>query len=164
MPSPKTFSVLEAANEPYDLDVNHADRVILYRFGNRTMDWDWLSRKRQANGGAFATPPGTLLNEWALKQSSFGSNSEGIQDNPYLSMATSYQRLFDQGEGWVQDILRSVPHLGVFSVPFRYVHRPRPTKSISKMETEWLYYDGDEELLGYLVEWRDNPYRQANVA
>lgn len=164
MGNPKTFSTFEAGAERYTLDPNRADHVFLFRFGNRTVDRDWRSRKRQGSGGGFPMVSGSLLNEWAIKQTSFGSNSEGIEENPYLSMATSYQDLFDNGEVWVQNILRGTPHLGVFSVPFTYVHRPKPTKSISRAETEWLYYDGDRLLLDYLVEWRANPYRQANVA
>lgn len=161
---PKTFSPLEAGTERYQLDPNQADRVFLFRFGNSMVDRDWRSRKRQASGGGFPMVSDSELNQWAILQSSYGSSSEGIENNPYLSMATSYLDLFHNGEGWVQSILCGVPHLGVFSVPFKYVYRPRPTKGISKMETEWLYYDGDRLLLDYLVEWRANPYRQANVA
>ncbi|MEM9453038.1 MAG: hypothetical protein AAGF11_02580 [Myxococcota bacterium] len=164
MPQPKIFSVSNAGAENYTLDLNRADHVIIYRFGNSTVERDWLSRMRQTNRGGFTVSSGATLNEWALKQTSYGSNSEGIQSNPFLSVATSYDDLFAYGEGWVQEILKQVPHLGVFSVPFTSVYRPRPTKLISRQETEWLYFDGDAELLSTLVEWRDNPYRAGENA
>jgi hypothetical protein len=66
--------------------------------------------------------------------------------------------LFAHGEVWVQNILRAVPDLAHFSVPFARVFRPSPTKLISKQETEWLYYDGDATLLSCLTAFQVNPY------
>jgi hypothetical protein len=52
-----------------------------------------------------------------------------------------------------------VPTLARFSVPFTQVFRPSPTKSISKMETEWLVLDDIAPLGSYQPHWAANPYR-----
>lgn len=153
---PKTFSQSNAAGESYQL--SGIDKVIVYRFGNRDHSFDWLSRKRQTMGGNFPMLSQSKLNDWAIKQSSYGSQSENAQDNPFISVATDYGVLYRNGEGWVQKIIQSTPHLGVFAVPFSALYRPNPTKLISKQETEWLYYDGDNPITDYLIEWRDNPF------
>ena len=158
MTSPKNFSKDNAKDERFELDPHKPDHVIIYRFGDRSKDHDWLSRRRQKHGD-FGRPSANELNDWAIKQSSYGSKSEGIEDNPFLSVATDYKTLFDHGEGWVQTILREVPDLAVFSAPFGDLYRPSPTKLISKQETEWLYYDGSSPILHKLVKWVANPYR-----
>lgn len=158
MPAPKNFSVENADEEAYIIDNNHPTHVICYRFGDRTKDNDWLTAKRRETGGDFVLPGDIALNDWALKQSSYGSKSEGAKDNPFLSIATDYASCFQNGEGWVQEIIRNVPDMGVFSIPFELVYRPSPTKSISKMETEWLYCDSVSTITTHLVEWRVNPY------
>jgi hypothetical protein len=135
------------------------DKVLVYRFGDRNKAIDWLSRRRQKENGSFTKPKDSALNDWALKQSSYGSQSENVEENPFISVATSYETLYNDGEVWVQKILKEVPHIGVFSVPFDELYRPRPTKLISKKETEWLYYDGTNAIMTYFKEWKDNPYK-----
>jgi hypothetical protein len=147
MANPKNFSQLTAYGETYTLDPDNANHVILYRFGNAAVPRDWLSRMRQAHPAGFPMPSLVALNDWALKQTSFGSQSEGIEGNPFVSVATSYQTLYEHGETWVQKILQSAPNLVSFSAPFDMVFRPSPTKLISKAETEWLYYDGVTPML-----------------
>jgi hypothetical protein len=158
MPTPKNFSAMNAGNENFIIDPNNVNDVILFRFGDRNKPGNWASTRRSAAAGNFARPSNTDLNDWAIKQSSYGSSSENNADNPYLSVVTSYADLFAHGEGWVQNILRAVPDLARFSVPFARVFRPSPTKLISKQETEWLYYDGDATLLSCLTGWQVNPY------
>lgn len=157
MPAPKTFTREAAGDEPFRMADN--DHVYVYRFGDEHTAHDWLSRRRQAAGGNFPAPPPNELNDWALKQSSYGSQSENAEDNPFISVATDYETLYENGEVWVQGILRTVPTLGVFLVPAGTLYRPSPTKSISKMETEWLYYDGGAPITAHLQEWRANPKR-----
>ncbi len=157
MPAPKTFTPANATGETFQVDPN--GNVYAYRFGDQNQAWDWLSRRRQAANGNFPQPTPTELNDWALKQSSYGSQSEGIDDNPFISVATDYESLYSNGEGWVQKILQSVPTLGVFLVPPGSLYRPSPTKSISKMETEWLYYDGQAPIGNYVQSWQANPKR-----
>jgi hypothetical protein len=137
------------------------DLVTVYRFGDRDQAWDWLSPCRQQMSGGFARPTPSLLNDRAMFQVRFGRKSDPkvMTDIPFVSVATSYSRLFDRGEPWVQEILRTVPHLGVFVVPFSCVMRPSINSHASRAETEWLYYDGDEPITQYVTEWRDNPYR-----
>jgi hypothetical protein len=74
-------------------------------------------------------------------------------------VATDYNALYDNGESWVQKILQTVPTLGVFIVPFNTLYRPSPTKLISKQETEWLYFDGNNPITAYLSQWQNNPKR-----
>jgi hypothetical protein len=155
MPTPKTFTPAHAAGETFSVDPN--GDVYVYRFGDQGQARDWLSRRRQAANGNFALPTANDLNDWALKQSSYGSQSEGVANNPFISVATDYESLFTNGEGWVQKILQSVPTLGVFLVPAGSLYRPSPTKSISKMETEWLYYDGQAPITDYVDSWQANP-------
>ncbi|MFZ0710111.1 MAG: hypothetical protein WAM53_08745 [Terrimicrobiaceae bacterium] len=159
MPNPKNFAPNNAVNENYVIDANNPANVILYRFGDRNKPLDWLSRKRQANHGNYVRPSDSELNDWAILQCSYGSKSENAENNPFLSTATNYADLFQNGEIWVQGILRQVPDVAEFSVPFDRVFRSSPTKTISKTETEWVYYDGDEELLHWLVRFIDNPYK-----
>ncbi|WP_414447868.1 hypothetical protein AB4851_14920 [Burkholderia sp. 22PA0099] len=147
MPTPKNFSPITANGETYTLDPARPNHVILYRFGNAAVPRDWLSRMRQAHPGGFPMLSPPALNEWALKQTSYGSQAEGIEGNPFVSVATSYQALYDHGEGWVQKIIQNTPNLVSFSAPFNMVFRPSPTKLISKSETEWLYYDGVTPML-----------------
>jgi len=158
MPDPKIFSTANAGDEAYELV--GIDKVKLYRFGDDTVSVDWLSRARQAAGGTFTRPGKVKLNEWALLQSSYGSKSVSVGTgvNPFLSVATSYAALFKNGEPWVQKIITGTPNLAVFTVPFTVVFRPSPTKSISKMETEWLYLDDAHDIKHYLTEMRVNPY------
>jgi len=160
MPNPRNFSVLNANGENYVIDPMDPAKVKLYRFGDRNKPQNWLSPRRQANNGNYPRLSNADLNDWAIKQCSYGSASENAQDNPFLSMATSYADLFQNGEVWAQGILRQVPDLGEFSVPFDRVYRSSPTKTISKMETEWVYYDGGEPLLNWLVNFIANPYKQ----
>ncbi|MDF8263556.1 hypothetical protein [Luteipulveratus flavus] len=155
MPAPKTFSAANAAGESFRTGAGGA--VYIYRFGDQNVGRDWLSRKRQGAGGNFPAPAANTLNDWALKQSSYGSQSEGIADNPFISVATDYDELYNHGEGWVQKILQTVPTLGEFLVPPATLYRPSPTKLISKSETEWLFYDGDHPIADYLVGWQVNP-------
>ena len=157
MPTPKTFAPANAAGEAYRTEPN--GEVWVYRFGDQNQAWDWLSRKRQGAGGNFPAPTANDLNDWALKQSSYGSSSEGIEGNPFISVATDFESLYANGEGWVQKILQSVPTLGVFLVPPGALYRSSPTKLISKSETEWLFYDGGAPITQYVQEWRDNPKR-----
>jgi hypothetical protein len=163
MPHPKTFSTANAGDEAYELV--GIDQVKIYRFGDNNVSVDWLSRARQAAGGNYAKPDGPKLNEWALLQSSFGSKSTavGAGPNPFLSVATSYESLFRNGESWVQKIITGTPNLAVFTVPFTVVYRPSVTKLVSKTETEWLYLDDDHDLKHYLTEMRVNPYLIARV-
>ncbi|WP_080002568.1 hypothetical protein [Burkholderia ubonensis] len=158
MAKPKNFSPANAEGENYELDPKRPEHVIVYRFGNKDIPHDWLSRKRQEAGGNYPRPSDQDLNDWALKQSSYGSSSENAQDNPFLSVATSYTDLFNNGEVWVQKILEKAPNLVKLSVPFATVFRSSPTKLISKSETEWLYYDGDASLLSNNPEILPNPY------
>lgn len=157
MPAPKTFTPQAAANEQFRTDPH--GNVYIYRFGDQHNPLDWLSRRRQSAAGNFVAPPANDLNDWALKQSSYGSQSENVADNPFISVATDFESLYANGEGWVQKILQTVPTLGVFLVPAASLYRPSPTKSISRMETEWLYFDGAAPISTYLQEWRDNPKR-----
>lgn len=157
MPAPKNFTALNATGETFQL--SGSGMVVVYRFGDQSVAHDWLSRKRQAHGGSFPRPSPSELNDWALKQSSYGSQSENVADNPFISVATDFETLYANGEVWVQKILQQAPTLGVFAVPFATLFRPSPTKSISRMETEWLYYDGDHEIGHYATEWRANPKR-----
>ncbi|RCK69438.1 hypothetical protein DT076_11180 [Desertihabitans brevis] len=155
MPAPKTFSPEAAVGESFRLDAS--GRVYVYRFGDRSKGIDWLSRRRQGAGGGFPRPGPEELNDWALKQSSYGSSSENVADNPFLSVATDPDALYAHGEGWVQKILEAAPTLGVFLVPAGALFRPSPTKLISRSETEWLYYDGDAPITDHLEEWLANP-------
>ena len=157
MPVPKTFTPQNAGGEAYTTDPN--GNVRIYRVGDRSVARDWLSRRRKGAGGNFPGLAATDLNDWALKQSSYGSESEGIADNPFISVATDPDALFDNGEGWVQKILQTVPTLGVFVVPPGSLYRPSPTKLISRHETEWLYYDSAAPITDYLESWSANPRR-----
>jgi hypothetical protein len=157
MTAPKTFTPVIAAGEQFRTDPH--GNVYVYRFGDQGAAWDWLSRRRQAANGNFPQPVPNDLNDWALKQSSYGSQSEGVANNPFISVATDFESLYANGEGWVQKILQTVPTLGVFLVPPGSLYRPSPTKSISKMETEWLYYDGVAPINNYVQEWRANAKR-----
>lgn len=159
MPSPKNFSANNAANEAYALDPQDNTKVLVYRFGDRTKPRNWSSWKRTASEGDFDRPSNSTLNDWAIKQSSYGSKSENAKDNPFISVATDHASLYENGEVWVQDILEKTPDMGVFSVPFDLLFRPSPTKLVSKTETEWLFYDGDDSMTDYLVRWEDNPYK-----
>lgn len=158
MPNPKNFSVENAEDETFQLDPNDNTRVLIYRFGDRTKPRNWSSWKRTESNGNFMRPSNSELNDWAIKQSSYGSKSENAKDNPFISVATDPASLYNNGEIWVQQILQETPDMGVFSVPFDRLFRPSPTKSVSKMETEWLFYDGDDSLTDYLVGWQVNPY------
>jgi hypothetical protein len=100
------------------------------------------------------------LNDAALMQVRFGRKSDLGNDVPFISVATDYTALEQNGEIWVQNLLKIVPDLGVFIVTFQYVNRPSINSSCTKQETEWLYYDGDHPILDYLDEWRPNPYRE----
>jgi hypothetical protein len=156
VPLPKNFSPVIAGNEPFHLAPG-TNNVYVYRFADQAVANDWLSRKRQASNGGFARPANSVLNDWAIKQSSYGSKAEGIADNPFLSVATDYNTLFANAEIWVQKILKTAPTLGVFVVPYTTLFRPSPTKLISIQETEWLFYDGDNPLTSYLGQWLANP-------
>jgi hypothetical protein len=156
MPDPKMFSAVEAAGEAFQIDPAVPGNVIAYRFGRRNVADDWLSPLRRATGGGFPQP--LNWNEIALLQTSYGSKAETAAGNSFLSIATDHASLFNNGEVWVQNIIRETPDLGQFSIPFAAVRRPRPTKLISKQETEWLFYDGNNPLLNYLVAWLANPY------
>jgi len=160
MPSPKTFSTANVTGERYTLDPAKPGHVLVYRFADKAKATDWRSRRRNTVGGGFAKPSDSVLNDWALKQSSYGSQSENSNDNPFLSVATNYEVLYDRAEGWVKKILETAPDLGVFSVPYDKLYRPSPTKPLSKEESEWLYYDGDAELVSYLKTWAANPYKK----
>ncbi|TWA76577.1 hypothetical protein FBZ83_118116 [Azospirillum brasilense] len=160
MPNPKNFSAMNAAGERYGLDPHRAGHVLVYRFADKAKATDWRSRRRNTVGGGFAKPSDPVLNDWALKQSSFGSQSENSNDNPFVSVATDYETLYARAEGWVKKILETAPDLGVFSVPYDKLYRPSPTKPLSKEETEWLYYDGDVELMTCLQSWLANPYKK----
>ncbi|TWA62101.1 hypothetical protein FBZ82_116114 [Azospirillum brasilense] len=160
MPNPKNFSAMNAAGERYGLDPHRADHVLVYRFADKAKATDWRSRRRNTVGGGFAKPSDSALNDWAIKQSSFGSQSENSNDNPFVSVATDYETLYARAEGWVKKILETAPDLGVFSVPYDKLYRPSPTKPLSKEETEWLYYDGDVELMADLQSWLANPYKK----
>ncbi|MFC5356258.1 hypothetical protein [Azospirillum himalayense] len=160
MPSPKTFSTATAAGERYTLDPAKAGQVLVYRFADKAKATEWRSRRRNTVGGGFAKPGDSSLNDWAIKQSSFGSQSENSNENPFVSVATDYETLYARAEGWVKKILEAAPDLGVFSVPYDKLYRPSPTKPLSKEETEWLYYDGNTELETYLQSWVANPYKK----
>ena len=135
------------------------DYLKVYRFGDRGKDYDWTSPKRQATGGNFPRPTDFKLNDFALSQVRFGRKGVVGPDTPFVSIATSYEKLYEHGEPWVQELLKVVPDLGVFVVPFAAVMRPSINSSATKNETEWLYYDGDQALLGHLQAWRVNPYK-----
>ena len=134
------------------------DQVVVYRFGDRGKGYDWQSPRRQRDG-TFQRPGNSQLNALALSQVRFGRKGDVGPDTPFVSVATSYQRLYTNGEPWVQDILGKVPDLGVFVVPFACLMRPSINSHATKVETEWLYYDGDREITHYLREWRANPYK-----
>jgi len=68
--------------------------------------------------------------------------------------------LKQHGDPWVQNLLKVIPDLGVFVVPFVFVNRPSINSTATKNETEWLYYDGQKPLLDCLLEWRANPYKE----
>ncbi|WP_211102394.1 hypothetical protein, partial [Azospirillum brasilense] len=123
MPSPKTFSTANATGERYTLDPAKPGHVLVYRFADKAKATDWRSRRRNTVGGGFAKPSDSVLNDWALKQSSYGSQSENANDNPFLSVATDYEALYGRAEGWVKKILETAPDLGVFSVPGRVPKR-----------------------------------------
>ncbi|OYD80855.1 hypothetical protein [Azospirillum brasilense] len=159
MPKPKNFSVENAAGERFQLDASQPGHVLVYRFADKAKATDWKSRRRNTTGGGFAKPSDAVLNDWAIKQSSFGSQSENTNDNPFLSVATDYETLYARAEGWVKKILETAPDLGIFSVPYDKLYRPSPTKPLSREETEWLYYDGDDELETHLASWAANPYK-----
>lgn len=133
------------------------DNLKVYRFGDRGKAYDWTSPKRQSQGGNFQRPQN--LNGLALSQVRFGRKGAVGADTPFVSVATNFQALHDNGEAWVQNLLTVVPDLGVFVVPFATVMRPGINSHATKVETEWLFYDGDSALLDYLQEWRPNPYR-----
>lgn len=126
MPSPRTFSITEAGDEPYKLDPEDASKVFVYRFGRSAESRDWISRRRQNNGNFGAAAGIQDMNSLALGQSSFGSSATNVEDNPFILVATDIVSLKNNGEGWVANILSTVPNLGKFSVPFENLFRPRP--------------------------------------
>ncbi|MDH3909950.1 MAG: hypothetical protein OEU09_01550 [Rhodospirillales bacterium] len=132
----------------------------IYRFGDSGKDYDWTSPKRQKSKGNFDRQTNRDLHALALSQVRFGRKGAVGDDTPFVSVATNYKALHDNGEPWVQELLKKVPNLGVFSVPFGTVMRPGINSHATKSETEWLFYDGDAALITYLVEMIDNPYRK----
>ncbi len=134
------------------------DALRVYRFGDRSKDYDWTSPRRQAEGD-FARPTDQALNGLALSQVRFGRKGAVGKDTPFVSVATNYVALYQNGEPWVQQLLTKVPDLGVFVVPFATVMRPAINSHATKSETEWLYYDGAQALTAFLQQWRVNPYR-----
>lgn len=157
MPAPKTF----ATDPPEDEQFERTDdgHVIIFRFGNQAVDRDWLSRRRQAARGDYLKPTNDELNNLALEQTSFGREAANIEQNPFLSVATSAESLFTNCEVWVQRILETVPTLARFAIPAGDLYRPRPTKPLSTRETEWLYLDAEAPITDHLLEWLPNPYR-----
>jgi hypothetical protein len=135
------------------------DVLRVYRFGDQSKAIDWTSPKRQAVGGNFPRPSDGTLNDLALSQVRFGRKGTLGSATPFISVATSYAALFKHGEPWVQNLLKKVPDLGVFDVPFSSVMRPGINSHATKAETEWLYFDGAQPITAYLLEWRANPYR-----
>jgi len=136
------------------------DNLKVYRFGDRGKAFDWTSPKRQGSGGNFPRPTNRNLDGLALSQVRFGRSGAVGADTPFVSVATNYKALHDNGEPWVQALLTKVPDLGVFVVPFGTVMRPGINSHATKKETEWLFYDGDASLTSYLLEWQANPYRK----
>ncbi len=157
MPKPKNFSPANAEQGNFKLAAN--DHVYVYRYGNWDESNNWSSRRRSKNNGnGFPKPSDGDLNDWALKQSSYGSESEGIENNPFISVATSFDVLKNKGDVWVQKIVETAPHIGEFKVPYSSLFRPSPTKLISKEETEWLYFDGEKKIKENECQKRSNPY------
>jgi RHS repeat-associated protein len=153
----KTFGKDTAAGEKYELSAD-GTKVKIYRFGDQKQEWDWESRNRQDSNGNFAEP--SDLNSWAIKQSSFGSGSENPTKNPFISIATDHESLSHSSDPWVQKIVKESPDLRVMEVPPEMLVRPRPTKPLSKTETEWLFYDGDNSMGQFHSEWVPNPYKK----
>lgn len=134
------------------------DNLRIFRFGDKGKDYDWTSPKRQGEGGNFERPSNNRLNSLALSQVRYGRKGQLGKETPFVSVATNYEALYENGEPWVQKLLAKVPNLGVFDVPFETVMRPGINSHATKTETEWLYYDGDTALLDYLTHWETNPY------
>jgi hypothetical protein len=162
MTKPKNFTSAGAPPEPFKLDPSDPNRVLIYRFGDRNNPSNWQSGKRKSAGGDFPMPSDDKLNDFALKQTSFGFQSDEGSELPFLSVATDIDWLKKNGESWVEKLLAAVPDYGTFSVPFKYVYRPSVTKSISKQETEWLYYDGEKPIShsDWKPVWQPNPFRK----
>lgn len=135
------------------------DNLKVFRFGDRGKDYDWTSPKRQGQRGNFARPTNMQLDGLALSQVRFGRKGAVGADTPFISVATNYEALYQHGEPWVQELLKNVPDLGVFVVPFNEVMRPGINSHATRTETEWLFYDGNAALLTYLHQWLPNPYR-----
>lgn len=153
----KTFGHNNATGEKYELSED-GTKVKVYRFGDQGKQWDWESKNRWNNDhNGFQEP--NSLNDWAIKQSSFGSGSENAGQNPLISVATDPDSLRKSNDPWVQKILNESPDLRVMEVPPESLIRPKPTKPISKEETEWMFYDGDSSMNNFHSEWRPNPFK-----
>ncbi|MBP2330551.1 RHS repeat-associated protein [Kibdelosporangium banguiense] len=153
----KTFGKDTAGNEKYELSED-GTKVKIYRFGDQSKPYDWESKSRWNNDHNDFTQPDDL-NSWAIKQSSFGSGSEGANKNPFISIATDPGSLAKSNDPWVQKIVKESPDVRVMEVPAELLVRPRPTKPISKEETEWLFYDGDYKMSDFHKEWQPNPFK-----
>ncbi|MEY4766805.1 MAG: hypothetical protein RI907_3478 [Pseudomonadota bacterium] len=136
------------------------DNIKIFRFGNKGVAWDWTSPKRQGVQGNFPRASDPTLNGLALSQVRFGRKGAVGPETPFVSVATNYQALYENGEPWVQELLKCVPDLGVFIVPFDTLMRPGINSHATVKETEWLYYDGGAPLLSYLHKWLPNPYKK----
>jgi RHS repeat-associated protein len=152
----KTFGKDTASGEKYELSAD-GTKVKIYRFGDKDKSYDWESRSRQEHQGDFSEP--SDMNSWAIKQSSFGSGSDNPTKNPFISIATDHETLSHSSDPWVQKIVKESPDLRVMEVPPEALIRPRPTKPLSKAETEWMFYDGDGAMNKYHSTWLPNPYK-----
>jgi hypothetical protein len=148
--------VFSPATDEDNSQIEGGTHVVVYRFGDRRKPGDWESPRRRE--GNLAPPPQRELNDLALSQVRFGRKG-AVGSTPFISVATSFTRLFENAEPWVQGILRSAPDMGEFVVPFDCVMRPSINSHATKAETEWLYYDLDHPILGFLRGWQANPFR-----
>ena len=93
--------VFSLVTDPDNSTIDPGNLVHVYRFGDRNKPQDWVSPMRLA--GNLVAPSAKVLNELALSQVRFGRNG-AAGPTPFVSVATSYVRLYTHAEPWVQGI------------------------------------------------------------
>ena len=128
-----------------------ASRVKVYRYADLSKTVDWISLRRQLN---IADPPAfTSINSIALQHRQGMRHGQSAADaSPFISVATSWQAIFESEDIGVQKFLKlDTISLVEFDAPRHYLFRPKPCAPISIRESEWLYYDYPENIGNWLT-------------